>query len=96
MRLVCVSQPTVLISFFIHVYFYRYNTLPHRHPAMLAKIAGGDSYQWVAEQRKVALNRAYLILKDADGNVCKGDWLDMMGFLQLGTKKQKDEKKTVR
>lgn len=40
------------------------------------------SYDWVVEQRKLALTRAYMLLKGPDGTVGRDDWVSLMGFLR--------------
>ncbi|CAM9638519.1 unnamed protein product, partial [Sphacelaria rigidula] len=39
-------------------------------------------YDWVVEQRKLALTRAYMLLKGPDGTVGRDDWVSLMGFLR--------------
>ncbi|CAM9416819.1 unnamed protein product [Ascophyllum nodosum] len=42
-----------------------------------------ESYEWMNEQRKLALTRAYLLLRNPiDSTVCKKDWIQLMAFLR--------------
>ena len=40
------------------------------------------SYNWVKEQRKLALTRAYVLLKREDGTVGREDWVRLMACLR--------------
>eukprot|EP00752_Nemacystus_decipiens_P009899 g8831.t1 len=41
-----------------------------------------ESYSWVKEQRKLALTRAYMLLKREDGTVGRDDWVRLMACLR--------------
>eukprot|EP00903_Cladosiphon_okamuranus_P014070 g13077.t2 len=41
-----------------------------------------ESYYWVKEQRKLALTRAFLLLKQPDGTLMRGDYVQLMKFLR--------------
>eukprot|EP00904_Undaria_pinnatifida_P002590 jgi/Undpi1/12331/HiC_scaffold_5.g02007.m1 len=41
-----------------------------------------ESYNWVKEQRKLALTRAYLLLRQPGGTVGREDWIHLMSFLR--------------
>lgn len=41
-----------------------------------------NSYYWVKEQRKVALTRAFLLLKQPDGTLARGDYVQLMKCLR--------------
>lgn len=49
---------------------------------LLATTIDHRSYNWVNEQRKLALTRAYLLLRRPDGTVGRDDWLRLMSFLR--------------
>eukprot|EP00903_Cladosiphon_okamuranus_P013924 g12951.t1 len=41
-----------------------------------------ESYNWVKEQRKLALTRAYMLLKRGNGTVGRDDWVRLMACLR--------------
>lgn len=50
---------------------------PPRHPRKKH-----NSYAWVKEQRKLALTRAYMLLRQPDGTVTREDWVRLMACLR--------------
>lgn len=57
-------------------------------PVLVALACFVCSYIWVTEQRKLALTRAYQLIRGPDGTVACSDWVQLMSFLRPDCNKE--------